>query len=85
MLDTEVRESGPTVNQLTQQVRELQEVKHSSSGSQDLKDFETGSSSRSTHAPSKPSVVPKFSNLPCRARCHQCSTLYLGSVSRDFF
>ena len=84
MLNTEVRESGPTVNQLTQQVRELQEVKHSLSGSQDFKDLETASSSGSTHAPGKQSVFPKFSNLPWRAWCHLCSTRYLGSVSGDF-
>ena len=40
-LETELRESESTVNQLTHQIKALQEVIHSLSESQDFKDLET--------------------------------------------
>ena len=59
-LDSELRESQSTVNQLADQIQELHEVINSLSESQDFKDLETASSSGSTHAPGKPSVFPSF-------------------------
>ena len=51
ILDTELRESQSTLDQLTHQMRELQKVAHFLRESQDSKDLETASSSGSAHAP----------------------------------
>ena len=58
--DHELRESKSTVEKLTQEIRELQEVPKSYSESQDIKDLKTASSSGSAHAPRMPSVFPSF-------------------------
>ena len=59
-LGTELRESESTVNQLTNQMKELQEVVNSLSESEAFKDLETSSSSGSVHAPGKPFVFRVF-------------------------
>ena len=59
-LEIELRRSQSTVNQLTNQIEELQEMAHSLSDSQQLKDLDTASSSGFAHAPGKPLVFSEF-------------------------
>ena len=53
-LEIELRRSQSTVNELTNQIEELQEMVHSLSDSQQLKDLDTASSSAFSRAPGKP-------------------------------
>ena len=73
-LETELRESLSTVNKLTRQIQELQEVGNSLNESQDFKVLETASSSGSTHVPGKPLVFPRFSSQLRRNSCHRFNT-----------
>ena len=54
ILDHELRDSQSTVEKLTLELQEPQEVIISLSESQDIKGLETASSSGSVHAPGKP-------------------------------
>ena len=67
MLDHELREIKSTVEKLTQEILELQEVLNSYSESQDVKDLETASSSGSAQALGKLSVFQSFFK-PCQPR-----------------
>ena len=72
-IEDKLLESQSTSKQLTQQIKELQEVVSSWQEAQDFKNLETASSSGSVHAAGKPSVFfLSFFSKPC------CS-------SRDFF
>ena len=67
--DHELRDGKSTVEKLTQEIRELQEVPNSYNESQDIKDLKTASSSGSAHAPRMPSVFPSFLGLAGRDPC----------------
>ena len=64
-----MRESQSTVNKLTHQITELQEVVNSVNGLQDFQNVGTASSSGPAHAPGAPSVFPSFSG---QLRCDSC-------------
>ena len=66
-LENELRESQFTVNLLTLQIQELQEIVNSMSAFQNFKDLQTASSSGSAHASGKPQGFPRFSSQLRRA------------------
>ena len=84
-LETDLWEIQSTVNKLTRQIKELQEVINSLSESQDFKDLETASCSGSAHGPGKQSVFPSFSSFAGRDQCHHFNTRDLRSLSGDVF
>ena len=84
-LETELRESLSTVNKLTRQIKELQEVGNSLHESQDFKVLETASSSGSTHAPGIPVVFPRFSSQLRSNSCHRFNTQDLSSFPGGVF
>ena len=67
-LEMKLQESQSTVNQLTHQIKELEEVVNSLMESQDLTDLETARSSGSIHAPSKQMIFLVFLACRCASR-----------------
>ena len=62
------------MNQLTVQIRELQDKVKSLNDSRDFHDLETASSSGLSHVPSLPYFVPSYFGKSCRYSCPQPDT-----------
>ena len=82
---SEFRESQFTVNELTAQIQELQHKVSSVNDSGEFHDVESACSSKLSHVPSQPVIVPSPCGVLSRDHCQQSNTVdFLGASGNVF-